>query len=102
MIPKLKRGVSAVRARNSTLPTRWPCPGGTTTGRRPSSANGAHRLERLRLVEEHLAAPGHAVLEGPQVVDHLVELDAARLRAPAQAHVHVDALAEVHDLLGDV
>ena len=26
------RGVSTVRARNSTLPTRWPCPGGTTIG----------------------------------------------------------------------
>jgi hypothetical protein len=24
--------VSAVRARNSTLPTRWPCPGGMTIG----------------------------------------------------------------------
>src|SRR5436309_2017446 len=32
MIPKLKRGVSAVRARNSTLPRRWPCPCGMTIG----------------------------------------------------------------------
>src|SRR3954471_17872882 len=32
MMPKVKRGVSAVRARNSTLPTRWPWPGGTTIG----------------------------------------------------------------------
>src|SRR3954462_2891844 len=32
MMPKGKRGVSAVRARNSTLPTRCPWPGGTTIG----------------------------------------------------------------------
>src|SRR3954462_7292692 len=30
MIPNVKRGVSTVRARDSTLPIRWPCPGGTT------------------------------------------------------------------------
>src|SRR3954447_2962857 len=32
MIPNVKRGVSAVRARNSTFPTRWPAPGGATIG----------------------------------------------------------------------
>src|SRR5215213_8610916 len=32
MIPKFKRGVSVVRARNSTLPTRCPSPGHTITG----------------------------------------------------------------------
>src|SRR4051812_5381685 len=55
MIPNVKRGVSVVRARNSTLPTRWPSPGGTTigwgsTGPIPSrhprvrDANGGQRL----------------------------------------------------------
>src|ERR1700750_2611108 len=43
MIPKVKRGVSRVRARNSTLPTRWPCPGRTTI----ASGIGADRA-RLR------------------------------------------------------
>src|SRR3954469_22069510 len=32
MIPNVNRGVSAVRARNSTLPTRCPSPGWPTTG----------------------------------------------------------------------
>src|SRR3954449_6905023 len=32
MIPNVNRGVSTVRARNSTLPTRWPSPGRTTIG----------------------------------------------------------------------
>src|SRR5215212_869998 len=32
MMPNVKRGVSAVRARNSTLPIRCPWPGGMTIG----------------------------------------------------------------------
>src|SRR3954469_16255072 len=32
MIPNVNRGGSGERGRNSTLPTRWPSPGGTTTG----------------------------------------------------------------------
>src|SRR5829696_6069344 len=38
MIPNVNRGVSAVRARNSTLPTRCPRPGGTTIGRGSAEA----------------------------------------------------------------
>ena len=38
---RLKRGVSALRARNSTLPTRWPSPGLTTTAFMPRAAQRA-------------------------------------------------------------
>src|SRR4051812_29723503 len=43
MIEKLKRGVSVVRARNSTLPRRWPSPGATTIGSSPTKS-GLSRL----------------------------------------------------------
>src|SRR5689334_12467994 len=58
MIPKLKRGVSAVRARNSTLPTRWPSPGGITTGRLTPPLNRSHPNRHVRGAAEGDAQAG--------------------------------------------
>src|SRR6185503_20447326 len=49
MIPNVNRGVSTVRARNSTFPTRWPLPGGTTTG---SGAMTSARPRRHRRADD--------------------------------------------------
>src|SRR3954447_10275545 len=47
MIPNVKRGVSAVRARNSTLPTRWPPPGGMTIARWSIRPACSHTLRTM-------------------------------------------------------
>src|SRR5512147_2524335 len=59
MIEKLKRGVSAVRARNSTFPSTCPSPGWTTTGPEPmrgivwkARAEPKSRTEEAMMVTE--------------------------------------------------
>src|SRR5215211_9097073 len=86
MMPKLKRGVSAVRARNSTLPTRWPRPGGMTIGRSEAIAPDV-------LVEQVLgrlaAGRGEALRAVRRHVDEVVALDLEQL-----AVEEVDRLAD--------
>jgi len=54
------------------------------------------------LVNEHFATPGHSVAGRPKVKDGLLELDAARLSAPGEAHPHKGAFAEIdHFLRGE-
>src|SRR4051812_3129906 len=53
MIPNVKRGVSAVRARNSTLPRRWPWPGGMTMASSGTRGIVSHR----RVIDQLLAQP---------------------------------------------
>src|SRR4051812_12087283 len=98
MIPRLKRGVSAVRARNSTLATRCPPPGGTTTGRAslmaPNAGRRALRLvapcgldgARLLGVHPHLPAPGR----GPALVEEAVGPAALELRRAQPEHAAED------------
>src|SRR5919198_5729791 len=65
MMPRLKRGVSAVRARNSTLPTRWPAPGETTIGRASIGPILADAVRRSGLLwpRDELEARADAVLD---------------------------------------
>ena len=58
MIETLKRGVSAVRARNSTFATRWPSPGRTTTAR-----------SQMEGYDTVLVSDGHTTDEGPWDLD---------------------------------
>src|SRR5215216_6336230 len=93
MMPKLKRGVSAVRARNSTLPTRWPRPGGMTIGRSEAIAPDV-------LVEQVLgrlaAGRGEALRAVRRHVDEVVALDLEEVEARAGGHV--EAVLLVVDL----
>src|SRR5215204_4340539 len=98
MMPKLKRGVSAVRARNSTLPTRWPPPGGITIGRSEAIAPDV-------LVEQVLgrlaAGRGEALRAVRRHVDEVVALDLEQLaveEVEARAGGHVEAVLLVVDL----
>src|SRR5215204_1632204 len=98
MMPKLKRGVSAVRARNSTLPTRWPPPGGITIGRSEAIAPDV-------LVEQVLgrlpAGRGEALRAVRRHVDEVVALDLVQLaveEVEARAGGHVEPVLLVVDL----
>src|SRR5215211_865185 len=98
MMPKLKRGVSAVRARNSTLPTRWPRPGGMTIGRSEAIAPDV-------LVEQVLgrlaAGRGEALRAVRRHVEEVVALDLEQLaveEVEARAGGHVEAVLLVVDL----
>src|SRR5215204_4043006 len=98
MMPKLKRGVSAVRARNSTLPTRWPPPGGITIGRSEAIAPDV-------LVEQVLgrlpAGRGEALRAVRRHVDEVVALDLVQLaveEVETRAGGHVEPVLLVVDL----
>src|SRR3954451_13817970 len=83
MIPNVNRGVSAVRARNSTFPIRWPSPGAmtigtlTTPGTLPARATGGATRSRSRWAKveamDVAIAGGHG-----QIARRLASLLAAR------------------------
>src|SRR5215211_5838175 len=122
MIPNVNRGVSAVRARNSTLPTRRPWPGATTMarasmpamlwrGRRPGASGrrgGAGQRPELghqpELVDG-VPVLGDAPVDAPHDVDPGdLHVASGRRDAGKRAAVHaVEDLAR-HDAvaLGDL
>src|SRR4051794_9816764 len=112
MIEKLKRGVSSVRARNSTLPSTWPWPGGTTIGDSGTAGSyvapetsmpvwrarvAAHRERRLVRIAVPLEHPAAVALARSRALAARVAFD----RDERPAHQPLDQ-ADVpgHSLLG--
>ena len=106
MIPKLKRGESTVRARNSTLPTRWPWPGGTTIGRGsisrilPVSVVGMSPRARAYPVAEH--APHNAMTDPGEIErfhDRCSDLMRGLLEALADAPDRPRTFPDIEDAI---
>src|SRR3954449_10901824 len=103
MIPKVNRGVSAVRARNSTLPSRCPCPGGMTTGSTgpilPESKGRPPGQPSIPLTETEISPKVGQRADDRQhhLVRPLRPVDGDRLRPGRAGHVH----AHHHDPVRD-
>ena len=101
MFARLKNGVSWVRARNSTLPTRCPCPGSTTTtgrviahlpGQLRAAERPAHQPHLDRSERDLHVGTGHPEQGVDQRGGHRVQQSAARDRRHRLRGVHVDAV----------